>query len=194
MLLGLALKALFDRWPARRTVVALGVGLLLGAELLPAPLPLFPAELPGVYGVIAADPRPVRVLELPFGIRDGVSSAGNFSAATQFFQTYHRKRLYGGYLSRVSSGRAERNRRHDVLGVIMALSEGRPVSAERFARAKSRAPGFISRSHLGYVIVNRLRAPAGLEQAVIELLDLERIDQDARRVVYVPRPPPNPLW
>ncbi len=33
-----------------------------------------------VYDLIAADPRPVRVLSLPFGVRDGVSSRGNFSA------------------------------------------------------------------------------------------------------------------
>ena len=44
----------------------------------------------------------MRVLNLPFGFRDGEWSQGDFSAATQFFQTVHEKPLIGGYLSRIS--------------------------------------------------------------------------------------------
>ena len=49
--------------------------------------------------MLATDHR--EVLELPFGVRDGTSSHGNFTARSQFFQTYHHKPLIGGYLSRV---------------------------------------------------------------------------------------------
>ena len=70
-------------------------------ELLPAPRPLHEIKIPSFYKRIAADPRPVSVLTLPFGLRDGTSSYGDFSASTQFFQTIHEKKLLGGYLSRL---------------------------------------------------------------------------------------------
>ena len=70
-------------------------------ELWPAPRPLHTAAVPPIYGQIREDPRNIRVLELPFGIRDGVMSEGDFSASSQFYQTYHEKALMGGYLSRI---------------------------------------------------------------------------------------------
>ena len=60
-------------------------------ELFPAPRTLYSGEYSPLSDLIAADPRPVRVLNLPFGVRDGVSSAGNFSARSQFEQTRHNK-------------------------------------------------------------------------------------------------------
>ena len=64
---------------------------------------------------------PVRLLELPFGVRDGITSEGDFSARYQFHQTFHGKQLMGGYLSRVSSRRVQRSAADaDALGVAGA--------------------------------------------------------------------------
>jgi hypothetical protein len=101
--------------PERRRLVLGVVGLLLLFELVPAPRTLYSAELPEVYRIVASDPRDVRVLNLPFGIRDGESSLGNFSAASQFYQTFHEKRLVGGYLSRISRSEKRRQRRFIVI-------------------------------------------------------------------------------
>ena len=105
ILLGGALAAIGTRWPHRRRALGWAMLLLVGFELFPAPRTLYSGEYSPLSDIIAADPRPVRVLNLPFGVRDGVSSAGNFSARSQFEQTRHHKALIGGYLSRVSSRR-----------------------------------------------------------------------------------------
>ena len=106
------------------------------------PRPLFDGTYAHSSEIIAADPRPVRVLNLPFGVRDGTSSLGNFGARSLFEQTRHGKALIGGYLSRVS----ERRRRTMVeafpeLAALLDLSEGRPCPARRGAGCFRRARG-----------------------------------------------------
>ena len=51
-----------DAIPQRRRLIAVTGGVLLLFELLPAPRTLYSAEIPSVYEIIAADPRPVRIL------------------------------------------------------------------------------------------------------------------------------------
>ncbi len=175
VLFALALKAIAERQSARQRMVMAFAGLALVVELCPAPRVLHDGTAPAIYAQIAADPRDVRVLELPFGVRDGLSSFGNFSAASQFHQTAHGKRLIGGYLSRVSSRRVEGVRRRPVLAVMMALSEGRPVSQAEMDEAVRRAPTFVHAVKLGYVVVDRSRATTDLADAAISILDLEKI-------------------
>jgi hypothetical protein len=76
-------------------------------ERWPAPRPFFPASVPAIHATVAADPRAVRLLGLPFGIRNGLSSYGDFNASSLLFETAHHEPLLGGYLSRVSSQRVE---------------------------------------------------------------------------------------
>ncbi len=77
MLLAMAVEHL--RQHTRRPhLLTLAIGTLLFVELLPAPRILHSAEIPAVYRMIAADPRPVRVLSLPFGLRDGLTSRGKY--------------------------------------------------------------------------------------------------------------------
>ena len=109
MLLAMAVQHLRSRSRHPQLVVA-GIGALLLFELLPAPRTLHSAEIPTVYRMIAADPRPIRVLSLPFGLRDGLSSRGNYSSSSQFYQTFHEKRLVGGYISRLPRRSIERYR------------------------------------------------------------------------------------
>ena len=67
-----ALVALTERYPRQRRRMLLAVSLCAAFELLGAPRPLFSAAVPDVYATIAADRRDVRVLDLPFGIIDGL--------------------------------------------------------------------------------------------------------------------------
>jgi hypothetical protein len=189
VLFALALAALADRRPALRRPLLAGVGLLLAFELCPAPRPLHDGTIAPVYARIAADPRDVRVLELPFGVRDGLSSFGDFSAASQFHQTLHGKRLIGGYLSRVSSRRFEMIKRRPVLAVLAALSEGRGVTPAEREAAKRRGPGFVTAARLGYVVVDRSRASQDLVDVATSTLDLEKIGESGSRELYRPRAP-----
>jgi hypothetical protein len=190
ILLAGALAALGKRFPQKRRLIGATVGLLLLFELTPAPRTLYSAEIPAFYRVIAADPRPVRVIELPFGVRDGTFSAGNFSARYLFFQTVHGKRLIGGYLSRVSERRVKELRAQPTLNALVTMSEGGVLSPPHAAWIRSRGPGFLERADVAYVVVDEQRTPRHLVDFVIEAWDLELMTRDGRLVLYRPRPQP----
>lgn len=187
VLLALALQAIGHRWPSKRRALLVAVAALLVFELFPAPRPLYSAAIPGVYDIVRDDPRPVRVLELPFGVRDGVDSEGNFSARYQFNQTRHGKRLIGGYLSRVSRRRFREISSLPTLHALQVLSEGRALSdAERDA-ADAHVDAFLARANLGWVVVHPSRTPAALERFAIERFALERVAAGDDAVLYRPR-------
>ena len=157
MLLVMALQHLRSRARHPRLLLT-AVAALLMFELLPAPRTLHSAEIPEVYRMVAADPRPIRVLSLPFGLRDGLSSRGNYSSSSQFYQTFHEKRLVGGYISRLPGGSVERYRRNTTLKVLMRLSEGMPVEPELYERALNQADRALERLQIGYIVVDRHRS------------------------------------
>jgi hypothetical protein len=189
VLFALAVAALCRRWPHWRPGVLGAAGVVLAVELLPVPRALYAATAPAVYRTITTDTRPIRVLEIPYGIRDGFTNAGDFSAATLFNQTFHGKPVFGGYLSRVSPSRVERARRRPVMSVILALSEGREVTEAELTRAREAVPSFLKRFNLGYVVVDRTRTTPAATQTLVELLSLVQVDRGPRRTLYVPRMP-----
>ncbi|MCX6545888.1 MAG: hypothetical protein NTV05_15925 [Acidobacteria bacterium] len=194
VLLAIALDAIGRKYPARRRVILTGVAALLVFELIPAPRQLYAAIPSPVYDIIAHDPRGIRVLELPFGVRDGLSSVGNFSASAQFHQTRHHKRLIGGYLSRVSIRRVDSIRRFPVLNALMQLSQGQPISPELEQAARKGARGFVKRARLGYVVVRRGRASPALIANAIRMLDLELVAEGDTRILYRPRRTAGEGW
>ena len=181
-----ALAALGRRYPQHRRLITAVVGLCLLFELWPAPRTLYSAAMPSVYQIIAADPRPVRLLQLPFGVRDGTSSAGNFTARYQYFQTLHGKRLIGGYLSRISKRRVSELRSQPTLDALMTLSEGGTLSPERDAEIRARGRRFLARSDLGYVVINHTQSPPALVAFVTAAWKLEEIARDGPIVLYRP--------
>ena len=122
--------------PRARRVTA-----LLLVELSPVPRQLYAGAVPAVFHRIADDPRPdVRVLSLPFGVRDGTSSLGNFNPLTQYQQTVHGKRLVGGYLSRVTREQKQSLLRYPVLDAVMTLSaQGVPAPLTETQRRRAYA-------------------------------------------------------
>jgi hypothetical protein len=181
-----ALVALGRRYPAHRSLLAATIGAVLVFELFPAPRMLYSAQIPPLYRTIAADPRPVRIMELPFGVRDGLSSAGNFSSRYLYFQTLHGKKLIGGYLSRISTKRVDDMRAQPTLDALLTLSEGHSLAPEHASRIRARGPGFLRRSNLGYVVINHVRAPKPLVDFVIDAWGLEEIERNGARVLYRP--------
>jgi len=187
-----ALVALTRRYPQRRRLLLATVGLTLGFELLPAPRTLYSAEIPAVYQMIAADPRAVRVLNLPFGIRDGLSSLGNFNPASLFFQTAHGKQLVGGYLSRVSTSTKEFYCQIPMISTLMALSEGKPRTPEQLEEARRSAVGFLRRAHVGYVVMDRSQLTPGLRTFAVEALGLSKIADEDGFELWAPRASRSP--
>jgi hypothetical protein len=186
MLFAGALTAWTTRHPRHRRWILLGVAACLWIDLMPAPRAIFAAGVPSVYMRIAEDPAPVSVLSLPTGVRDGLSSLGNFSAHSQFYQTVHGKPIIGGYLSRTTPGRKRAYQDHPVLGPLVDLSEGRPVSQTRVNRAKRAAAAFLESTALGYVVFNHKTGSAELERFAVEVLGLRRIQREQDLSLYVP--------
>lgn len=183
VLFAYAVRALAQRTSRPLLTAAVLAGLLL-VELYPGPRVLFPVQIPRFYAVLAADSRPVGVLHLPTGLRDGISSSGNFSAQAQFFQIFHGKRLIGGYLSRLPSHEVGRYRRIPLMDVLLDLSEGRPVEADRREAAARKAPEVTRRLGIGYVVVDVSRANAELISFATSALHLEKIDADGGQELY----------
>jgi len=188
-----ALTQLGRRFPAHRRTILATVAVLLAIELVPGPRTLYSAEIPALYRTIAADPRPdIRVLELPFGLRDGTSSLGDFSARTQYFQTAHSKAILGGYLSRVSPQRRRQARATPVLNAFITLSERQPLTQAQAFAATEKADDFLRRSRLGYVVIDDTRASPALVGFAIDLLGLTLVEREGPMALYVPRAAPPP--
>lgn len=182
MLFALAVRHLRATGSSTRTVVVIGALLLF--ELLPAPRPLYSARVPEVYRTIAADPRPMRVLTLPFGLRDGLGSIGNFTAASQYYQTVHEKPLIGGYISRLPRHARERYRSMVVIGLLMDLSEGKTVSRDRVEAAIRRAHERRAFYNIGYVVIDRARASDELMTFALAAFDLQYVERDGSYELY----------
>jgi hypothetical protein len=194
VLFGLAVAHIADRHPTRRRLILTAVGLALGFELAPFPRTTYSAHVPEIYRVIRDDPRNVRVLELPFGIRDGERSQGNFTAASQYYQTFHGKRLIGGYLSRVSNRHFARTREIPMVKRLIQLSEGGRLDAVvRLPQAEltQRSRRFLQMTRVAYVIVDIARTPPELKQFAIDNFRLVKIGESDGRELYTV-PPPDP--
>jgi hypothetical protein len=183
-----ALAAIGERWPERRRSIGAIIALLLVFELWPAPRTLYSAEVSPVYDRIAADPRPVRVLLLPFGVRDGVWEAGNFRPRSQYNQTRHGKALIGGYLSRISRKRVESMReRYPTLDALIKLSETQPLDPSVKDVLDESGDRLVKEANLGYVVIDARFIPPDRARMVVEALKLRELQQDAHLTLYVPR-------
>jgi hypothetical protein len=181
------LAAIGARWPRwRRPIVALVAGLLM-FELWPAPRTLYSAEISPIYDRIAEDPRDVRVLSLPVGVRDGTWETGNFRPRSLFNQTRHGKALIGGYLSRVSPGRVDRMRReYPTLGALIDLSEPKPLAAGVAATLHDRGDRLIGQARVGYVVIDSRFIPPERARLVIDAFKLREVERDRHLTLYVP--------
>lgn len=183
MLVAFALRELRQRWRWPATATAVVAALLL-FELTPAPRPVHSARVPSIYGIVKADPRPVRILQLPFGLRDGMSSFGNFSAEYQYFQTAHGKRLMGGYLSRLPRNGIDRYRQFRLMRVMLDMSAGQLITEERFNRAALTSAQTLRDLDVGYVVINKDRAPQQLQDFALQSFGLTYVASDGPHVLY----------
>jgi hypothetical protein len=183
MLLAMVVQELRAR-SRRPLLVTVGIAAALLFELLPAPRTLHSAEIPEAYRIVARDPRPVRVLSLPFGLRDGLIGRGRYSPASQYYQTYHHKRLVGGYLSRLPGDSVARYRGNSTLRVLMRLSEGTPVDDDLMRMGMNRGLRTVQRLHIGYVVIDRRRSAPELIGFAKKALGLMLVSSDGTLELY----------
>lgn len=159
-------------------------GLALVLELAPIPRTVYRAHPPSVYEVVASDPRDVRILELPFGVRDGTSSLGNYSAASQYYQTRHRKRLTGGYLSRLPRATRDIYMQGTFFRTLIELSEG--VASQDVPRETllQRGRARMRDLQIGYVVADTAKTSTALLELVCDAFALELVAQDGDLELY----------
>jgi hypothetical protein len=189
-----ALASIAGRWPQRRRLILSVATVLLLIELWPASRTLYSAEMSSLFDTIAADPRPdITVLTLPFGVRDGTSSIGNFRARSQFNQTRHGKTLIGGYLSRISRKRVNRMRSEfPTLAVLMKLSEQQPLEQDDLNILTFEGEMFARQAKLGYVVLDERFISRADAAPVIDGLRLHEIGRDEYLTLYRTTPPGAP--
>lgn len=193
ILFALALTAIGRRWPQRRRLVLGCLTALLLVELSPVPRHLYSGQVAAAYHRIAADPRTdVRVLSLPFGVRDGTSSIGNFNPLTQYQQTVHAKRLVGGYLSRVTTEQKRSLMRFPVLDAMMTLSQPSSPGLTDVQRRRAYASRdrFLVTSRLAWVVIEDRATSPELRAFAEDLLRLEKIASEDGYTLYVPHADP----
>jgi hypothetical protein len=175
-------RAQLGRERGNAVVALCALGLVI--ELAPMPRTVYAANPPSVYDVVASDPRDVRVMELPFGVRDGTFSMGNYSAASQYYQTRHRKRLTGGYLSRIPRATREFYSSGPFISTLIELSAGGAPNIAPRDTLVSSGRERMRDLRIGYVVVNRTGTPQPLFDLVSDAFDLALTAQDGDVALY----------
>jgi hypothetical protein len=183
MLVAMAIAHLRQQSRRPRLWTVAVVALLL-VELVPAPRLLSSAAVPHLLDVVANDPRDVRVLNLPFGLRDGLGSRGDYSSEYQYFQTVHEKRLIGGYLSRLPEGAVREYEGIPVLSALLELSEGKALAPERLAALYADAPAIRAGLNVGWVVIDTRRATAMAAAFAQQLFQLQWVASEGPWELY----------
>ena len=187
ILFALTLEHWLSRERRHRRLVTVVVLMLLAVELVPGTRTLYSAAVPEVYRLVRErNDGQGRLLELPTGVRDGTSSLGDFSASTAFFQIVHEVPVLGGYVSRVSEWRKRENLRIPMMHALFDLSEGRELTPERVAEARSSRRRFLQRSCVRYVVMDKRRTSPELRAFATEALQLSLVYEDAGHALLVP--------
>jgi hypothetical protein len=151
-----------------------------------------------VYRQVADEPGDFAILQLPMGWRNSFGVQGAENTRTQYYQTYHNKRLLSGNISRNPSFKFDYFRQIPILDSLISIQTYHEVDAERRAADRATADEFVSFYDIRYVVVapgvpgrppyvdTRDEAVAYLE----EVLPVEKIaDEDGWLLYRVQRSP-----
>ena len=149
-------KVTLTKRPAARVLAGI-VALLLAVFLLfdhwSVPLPLTDARIPQVYEQVANEEGDFSILQLPMGWRNGFGVQGAESTQTQYYQSYHGKRLLSGNISRNPPFKFDYFRRVPILESLITIQTYGQVDAERRAADQATAGAFTSFYDIRYVAV-----------------------------------------
>ena len=187
--------------PAVRLITSIGV-LLLASLLLfdhwSVPLPLTDARIPSAYEQVAKDEDDFSILQLPMGWRNGFGVQGAESTQTQYYQSYHGKRLLSGNISRNPPFKFDYFRRVPILESLISIQTYGQVDAKRRAADRATASEFANFYDIRYVaaapgIPGRPPYVDTRDDAVTyveEVLPVEKVyDQDGWLLYRVEQPP-----
>ena len=135
----------------------LSISLLLTAailfEHLALPAPLSDARIPAVYAQIAADPRPVSVLQVPLGWRNSFGVWGPEQTQLQYFQTAHGKPMLGGNISRAPDFKMAYFKRIPLFQAIRNVQVNEAVESPLLEAAQAQAADLMYLYNTSYVLL-----------------------------------------
>ena len=100
----------------------------LTLDYLPAPIPLTALDRPAVYQQLRTIDDSGAVIEVPFGIGDGLSPGrGSQERRRLYYATIHGHPLVGGYIGRMPPNVAQAYEAMPVVGNLLRLSSGEDV-------------------------------------------------------------------
>lgn len=122
-------------------------------EHLAVPLPMSDARIPAVYDQIAADPRPVSLLQVPLGWRNSFGVFGAEKTLLQYYQTAHGKPMLGGNISRAPDFKLAYFRRIPYFQALTEIEFGWPVAPDVLEQARKQAGELVYLYNIGYVLL-----------------------------------------
>ena len=141
-------------------------------EHLSVPLPLSDMRIPQAYRIIADDPAPGAVLEIPLAWRNGFRITGTMDVVImfeQFYQTLHHRPILGGNTSRNPEFKFQYFTEAPVINSIIALENGHRLDDATLARDREVAPYVARFLNLRYLVIHRRETPPELVRYLEEV-------------------------
>ncbi len=91
------------------------------------------------------------VLPLPTGINDGNIATGNFESNQLYYQTIHKHKLIGGYISRITDELRTKHLEDPVMKAILDLSKQEPI---KDLLHQKQVDHFIKKFKLHYIVIS----------------------------------------
>ncbi|MDA8155398.1 MAG: hypothetical protein M0Z52_02950 [Actinomycetota bacterium] len=158
----------------KKFLFALVIPVIL-VEYTTAPYPLYNCTIPPVYNTMAADKQAQSILEIPVFLQYGIAHSGYPADYVLYYQTFHGKKLFNGYLSRVPDATIYSYFNLPIYRSLLEIeyleSNGQAL---RLAMQTDRqvAPSFINLFGVGYVVVHRM--PFAQTRAAMDVDAMER--------------------
>jgi hypothetical protein len=159
-------------------------------DCAPKPPGLYRPDHPAIYDTLARQAGAGSVCELPMGLRDGFGETGRLDMRTMYYQTLYGRPMTGGFVARLDPRLAAAYQQDPVLGVLLRLSGGAPLAAQRALPPRDAAT-LLQREGIRFVMLNRATAPPDLVQYVESGLPLRTIQNDADRTLFEVAAPVN---
>lgn len=168
-------KSFSYRLPATSYRLA-GLIVLLVLDYLHAPIPLTALDRPAVYEQLATISDSGAVIEVPFGIGDGLSTGrGSQDRRLLYHATVHGHPVVGGYIGRMPPNVAQAYELMPVVGNLLRLSNGEEEIEE--ADAPASLP-------FRYLVLDTRTASPELVDYVRRTLDMDLISAVDGRELY----------
>ena len=165
------------RLAALRRGLAFTLALLLALiiDFLPAPIPLTALDRPAIYEQLASINDVGAVIEVPFGIGDGLTvGQGRQERRLLYHATIHNHPIVGGYIGRMPPNVAQAYEAMPVVGNLLRLSNGEDAVEEQGVLALP----------FRYLVLDTTAASPALVDYVKTALDMDLITKSDGRELY----------